>query len=383
MVPLTDRRYPAWETHDAPHCAASFLVSHSDETVRAADLLRARLRRVLRDRDGTSYDVAVAAEALDGQTMHVVLTVDGVPARVVASLEEVIGSLAADGPTDHELEYHRALYLRSLDDPARGPVDLERVARAALCGWPAPTTGHDRFPLCDDSAQAVAAAVRAAAANALLVVPRGVPVPVSLASPMERPASSPVRGRTFRPSCPMPSSPPVRLIVSSAGATWTSGPEQVTVKTDDIAAALVWSDGTRQLISRQGATILIDPRAWVGPSSELRGLYEATPRDLVVPMGDRSRPQPPRRSLIAFDGRTSLLVLGAAVLWLLTVIMWTGVLSNASDTNHNVLGPLMFTGLSVVVTLSLRDRLAMIISSRRKGFGGPDLRTTDPPSHPG
>lgn len=53
------------------------------------------------------------------------------------------------------------------------------------------------------------------------------------------------------------------------------------------------------------------------------------------------------------------------MLWLLTAIMWAGVLSGRPDANTNPIGPLLFTGFAVVVTLSLRERLLMLWASRR------------------
>ncbi len=58
------------------------------------------------------------------------------------------------------------------------------------------------------------------------------------------------------------------------------------------------------------------------------------------------------------------MVFGGAALWLLAVIMWAGVFSDAPDANPNPIGPLLYTGLAIVVTLSLRERLIRLWASR-------------------
>ncbi len=47
----------------------------------------------------------------------------------------------------------------------------------------------------------------------------------------------------------------------------------------------------------------------------------------------------------------------------------TGVFSSAPDANSNPIRPLIYTGLSIVVTLALRDRVRILWASRRRPAG--------------
>jgi len=80
---------------------------------------------------------------------------------------------------------------------------------------------------------------------------------------------------------------------------------------------------------------------------------------------DVSEPRP-NGNWLAFSGRTSLLLLACAGLWLFAAIMWASVFSGDPDANHNPIAPLLYTGFAFVVTLSLRDRLRMFWVSRRR-----------------
>ena len=367
VEPQPGRLQPtSWLTHHQGVTAVSYLAPRTADTVRAATILQSRLRALLRGREGLSYDIGLDVEPLDAATAHVLLTADGTSPEIVGIVEEAIGAIVDDGPTEEELVHQQAAYLRAIEDDASLPSRLAAAAHERLCGWPGPADLAARFALNDDSAARVAEAVEAAAAGALILVPPGVTVPRSFAVPVADPPARRVEGRTFTLLHPDHSLPPRRLIVGASGVTDINGAERTTVAVDEVTAALIWPDGTRALIGRDGATVSFDPADWSGPRAALRSLDAALPTSVAVPMAAVMRTSRSKGSTFASSARTSLLVFGGLVLWLFTVIMWGGVFSSAPDANNNPIGPLIYTGLSLVVTLSLRDRLNMLWSSRRR-----------------
>ncbi|HUR23884.1 MAG TPA: hypothetical protein VMZ73_08450 [Acidimicrobiales bacterium] len=357
-----------WLTHQQRVTAISYLAPRTDDTLRAATILQSRLRALLRGREGLSYDIGLSVDPLDVATAHVLLTADGTSPDIVGIIEEAIGELVDDGPTEEELIHQQAAYLRAAEDDASLPSRLGGLAHERLCGWPTrdvPT----RFDLDDDTAPQVIESIEAAVAGALVLVPPGVAVPSSFAVPAPEPRARTLEGRTFKLLHPDYGGPQHRLVIGAAGVTDINGAQRVTVAVEDVTAALLWPDGSRALIASDGTMVSFDPALWSGPRSALRSLDTALPTEVSVPMAAILRAPRPKGSFVASTARTSLLVFGGLVLWLFTIIMWAGVFSGAPDANNNPIGPLIYTGLSVVVTLSLRDRVRILWTSRRPPAG--------------
>lgn len=290
LAPLP-RRLPAWTTHARPVTAASLLLPRGAASVVAAAVLQARLRHTVRDVDGSSYDVALALDDLDGATTHVLVTVDGPSASVVEALAAVTEALAADGPAAEELDHERALAVRRRADPMASPGRLAAAAGAALCGWPAGYPG-------DVSAAAVAAALAEGLASALYLVPVGTPVPSLLGSPLAALPVDPVAGRAHRPAG-AGRGDPRRLVVSAEGVSERDGERTMTVRTAEASAVLAWRNGARLLVGHDATALAVDPSQWRGASAAMAALDAALPDRLVVGMGER----PPWSRPVATSGR--------------------------------------------------------------------------------
>ena len=282
-IPLPTRSWPAWVGHREALTAATYLTPRTDEAAAAMAILQARLRSVLRDRDGACYEVALHVEALDAFTGHVAITADGPPGAVLDALDRVTDDVATAGPTAAEIDRQLALARRRLNDPTAVPGFLTALANARLCGWDLPEPDEALLRLEGLAPVDFAALVTKAAETALYLVPLGTPVPASMARPIPRIDAEAVVGRALHPTRRRHADE--ALVVGPAGISEVSGAGCTTVRADQATAALSWANGARMLIGPDGSSVRVDPHDWKDSAKAVALLDRALPPAVVVPMG--------------------------------------------------------------------------------------------------
>jgi zinc protease len=133
--------------------------------------------------------------------------------------------------------------------------------------------------------------------------------------------------------------------------------EYRTVRRDEVVGMLVYPDGGREVVARDGWSIRVEPTLWNGGAEASHGVDVMVPPDLHIPMMARDRdrvPQPlgfwPKWRLALQRHRTP--VLGAVLL----LLIWVAVLAVATMVTGRVPVGGVIGGLLVGVWSYRRQR---------------------------
>jgi hypothetical protein len=305
---------PAWFTPQARGVGVSMLASRGPALSAALRIAQRRLQKRLRNEMAVVYHVDVAAQLLDGESVHVAVVCDPLgdnAHEARAAVEAELCVLAEAGPTEEDMDIDR----RAGDRAALRPDTLALSL--------ADTFGHDELLGVTDrsaevalrearevTAESVAAAIHAALGSALWAAPGSSPPrnarPVAAWSPAA------LDGRTLAPA-PDLGIPGARLIMSDAGiSTLTPQGNAVTVRYDGCAAVLAWGDGARTMYGDDGFILHVKPWEWADGKVASEVIDQHTDAHTLVVMGPGSGPPaPPETPRPAINPRTRRLVIGA------------------------------------------------------------------------
>jgi len=268
--------------------AFSLLARRSSAFAAVVSILEHRVQQRIRYELGLSYAPAAEFMPLTDELVHVVVAIDTMEAnssRVVEETLAVLDTLAAEGPTEQELDDERRFADRTMSDPTAIPSQLFYASAQHLLGaefvQPAELARIRKELTRDEIASALAEAL----ATLLVIAPPETARPARLA---EYPLSStaalggrvyPSRGLGRRTSR-LP-----QLVVGDEGVTIRiSETRQVTARFDDCVLALRYPDASRTLLTSDGFFVDVEPSVWRKGREAVRAIDAALPPGLIVRM---------------------------------------------------------------------------------------------------
>jgi hypothetical protein len=251
------------------------------------EVLDARVRKRLRHVESLAYDAHVHLQAGVITAFADALTENA--AQAAASLVAVARELARGGHRPDELE----MMLSSMHAVRQEPgAALESLIDAAFfeVGAVSSTVSWHDFDREAMSLTAVDVALAAeeALSTALLAIPEGVPCEIEDFTPLPFGNGLAFEGNRLAGA---PGSGHDSVIdYSDQGISISrAGFEKDGMGWQDIAAALWWKDGTRDLLALDGSAHRFSPSKWEQPEALLEAIRVHVPPDRWVPMDDPTR----------------------------------------------------------------------------------------------
>lgn len=271
-----ERGGPTWSADAAPSPGLGLRAPAQDTvSAMAVAILHERLTDVARHEHGISYHVETDLVEVDVDSVEWVVHLDARPGqdqRAAELLWEQACGLAADGPTQDELEHERSAPLEIWEDPRAIVIDLENAARAELFGVALRSRPQIAAARAAVTPSDVATALRVALASAVLVVPEDVTP--ALTAPDGRPVPEGgcprsrvvPAGRVYRPSLLARGlsrqARTARLVQLADGFALVDPDGDVhTVLFDDVVGVEV-SDCGRVLFGRNGCVVPVSDDLW-------------------------------------------------------------------------------------------------------------------------
>ena len=268
--------------------AFSLLARRSSAFAAAVNILEHRVQERIRYELGLSYSPAAEFMPLTDELVHTVVAIDTMAAnsdRVIEETLTVLETLAADGPTEEELDDERRFADRSLTDPTEIPGHLFYAAAQHLLGaelvQPAELVRQRK----ELGREEIAAALAEALETLLVIAPPATARPYRLAEyPLT--TAAPINGRVFpsrgfgvrRSRLP-------QLVVGDEGVTIrTADASRITARFDECVVALRYPDTSRTLLTSDGFFVGVDPAMWRNGRDAVRAIDAALPPDLTIRM---------------------------------------------------------------------------------------------------
>jgi zinc protease len=269
--------------------AFSFEAERSVALRTGLSILGHRIQDRLRFELGLSYDVGGAYSPLTADRAHVTLVCDATEQnspRVAAEMLGVLDALAAEGPSDEELEHELAEHRANDADPAALPSHLDYLASQYLFGEASPETMSFLAEQEQLTAADVTAAVESARSSMIAIAPETVESLPGLDDYPINSSGTIAAGRRFRtPGLRLRrSATEPELVVGAEGVMMTYGPSRITVPFDRCTLAMRYPDGSRTLISDDGFFARLSPSDWKDGKEAVAAVDAAIPADLVVEM---------------------------------------------------------------------------------------------------
>ena len=308
---------PAWESDlQGMHAAASALVPRVTAVPLFLTLAGERLRERLRTSMAVSYAPTVVYDALTGDTAHLAFVSDSDREHRVELAGGFLDVLEGLGDvSEAQLEPTRATMMRSLEDqeampPEAGAVEaIQRAAQNWLLGREQESMEETLRACASASASDVARVGRAFLLDALVVLPGEAEPRPWMGSPLRLFTAPPVSGTEVRHmDHPVNGS---RLRYGNEGVTVVENGTAWTVRFDGLAAAFHHGDGGLVLVSRDGASLSLEPTLWRGGEQVCREVRRVIPRGLLVrrparPASELPRPVTTRlQRAVAWFGRSA------------------------------------------------------------------------------
>jgi hypothetical protein len=316
-----------------------------------------------------SYQVAVSYLRLNAQTDHVTLWADALPesaAQVRDGVLAVVDELIANGPTDEEIRTEVELIQKTMDQPDRTRVQGELAHE--LLGAANPPLEDMLIELRQSSPAELAKELEGAIQTGLMIVPEGLAVSNRFhAIPQWSEERLAGQTHTLRGSA---SGRPTRLIVAPAGITMVIDATRfVTIRYDQCAALLTWTDGSRTLMASDGSRIQIRPADWSQGEAAVQEIDRQIPKDRVVPFGDRPKPDP---AALVKPESTSVkivhLILGGFVaMYLILMLSSLRWVVTGNEVRDNAGAAIVYGFLAIVFALPLyRPYIREFLANRRR-----------------
>jgi zinc protease len=337
------------------------------ETAAVVAALEERLVTELRRGAAVSYAPQVRTEPLDGEWTHVVATADAT--RDAAEAAEIfvstVDELAASGPTGEEIARLASRRRRAATDSRAQAAEAWRAGEDTLSGRAFVPLEQLLDNLAVVSPSRAGEVFRDRAARGLFALPPSASGLFEEAAQFRRERKTPVKGATCRPLSLPGAKTDRRLVLGPEGVTLLDGGNAVTVRVSELVADLRWDGGSRELVDCDGNFVRFDPRRWRSAAKHLSALDSVVADSLVVPMGAEPHRPPCWRQLVRYRGSMSALIGGAVVMWFLTAAIWAGTLNPKPGESGNLMGPLFFTFLSLVMAGALAEKMGLVARWRR------------------
>ena len=268
--------------------AFSLLARRSLAFSAALSILEHRVLERVRFELGLTYAPEAMFMPLTNDHVHAVVGVDTLMAnseRVVEETLLVLETLAADGPSDEELDDERRFAARALADPTAILGQLRYTTGQHLLGAEFVQPVEIEQLRAELTRSEIADALAEALGSLLVIAPPGTAQPARLSRyPLE--STEVLEGKQYRPSgTRLRRSGGARLVLGTEGVLIQPEPDRhVAARFDRCAAALRYPDGSRTLLTSDGFFLAIDPSAWRNGDEVVRAIDAAIPDELVVRM---------------------------------------------------------------------------------------------------
>ncbi|WP_052720929.1 M16 family metallopeptidase [Actinoplanes rectilineatus] len=260
-------------------------------------LLGRRLTRELRHEAGLSASVTTAYEPRADGRVLVTATADAVPEQSGALLGGFVDVLAAirwNNPDQAELSTVVSLWCDGTLRAEQRGARLAHQAFRVLTGHPVERAGDLLAAARELTVADVAAVATTAYEAGLLMVPPGTTGEWASYAAAPTTSFAAVHGRDL----PIAGAEGRRLVAGSEGISLVDGADTATVRYADCVALLVWPDGGRRLVGRDGITVPVEPTLLGRPAALLAEIDAAVPAGVRIDLPARDPgtvPQPPPR----------------------------------------------------------------------------------------
>ena len=304
---------------DRPHAVAlSSTLPRSSVATTLVRVLQRALQHDLRHRAGVGYSAWSAYELVDADHAMVAAGIDVLPEAVPTAVADTLTTLRRlrdRGPDETEVRDDIEQFVRHLESAHTAEWAPFRAARDLLLDRPV------------RSAAELAAEARAVTPDDLRIAAgrlwSDLLVSADPASPADpqltwlrpQPDRRVIEGRTFRPA----GAPVVEgeLTVGERGTRLAGAENVMTAGYDELAALVMFPDGGRRLIRRDGYQLVVEPGLWRNGGAAVALIDQAVAPGIRVPMPERPAEEVPRNTVTA--GQRLKHALGRA--WLLPVLV--------------------------------------------------------------
>jgi zinc protease len=287
------------------------------------DIMQRRLTRVLRHELGVSYMVLGTSDPCDAEVSHGWLFADALPDQVSLAAHSAlttIEDLADSGCKPEEIEEYTRRYRDLHGSPAGVIARLNQSAENVLDARPSYSQDEAVRQITCISPRTVGDTARAWYSRAIVATPQFLPAVQGRMPRLPVSSTHAVPGRRHSGS-----RPGQVLTVGDEGVTLARhAGQQVTVRYQDIAAALCWTDHKLALVGRDGFVIQLDPAEWPAGQALVTSIAGRVEPGLMVDMagpGPAARAPSPAPAPAARPARTPRTVGGwVAAIW--SVTLW-------------------------------------------------------------
>lgn len=289
---LPDARPCGEVTPAAYEISSGIVVSGVVQRTVAATVLPAVLRellmRELREREGGAYAPWAHYEAVDGERALVLAGSDANRALLGSLADRTLAQLTqvTVGSFDHSLVTDTLERMKqAFEDPYQIPGLAYRAAMDHLRGLPVQHLDEVLAELAQVSVDDVIEEARSVKATLLVGIDgsatwrQAIPV-LGMPTSAARLGGQAYRSRNF---------PAYRgkLVVGPTGVQVGAGQAFREVTTDDVAGLLLYPDGGREVVSKDGWRICVEPTLWVKGRQATQTLDAMVPAHLHIPMPHR------------------------------------------------------------------------------------------------
>ena len=280
-----DLPWPGW-TEGPDGVAVAFEATFSTALMAGLRIALDRATDEIRHGRGHAYELDFVGRSIDPSTerSHVTFWADAAPrqaADVANALLEVLGALAADGPTADELTHDRDGMLAAHEDPRAVEGAVMSRAASHLAGREHLTEEQELVEHRELTPAAVAAALAPVATSALVLLPDGVAFDRPGFTYLPASAIPALHGRRLRRRLGSGAPRGAELVLADEGLTLSlrKGPttSSMTVRWDDVVGVGT-DDGMLVVQGGDGGAILVRAGDWRGGEAAV-----AAVREHVVP----------------------------------------------------------------------------------------------------
>jgi zinc protease len=285
ITPIPGIPFPTHLRWDGPAATLGFTAPRSAAVNMGANIAHRRARQRLRFDEGLVYDVELDYEPIHPSTSHIMLGAECPDERIGQVVERLLGiarELAADGPTQQELDQEIDATMRQYEDRDGRIAFLVMTALDTLWGGRVRTVEESYEERRRVEPGAAAAAMRDGL-ETLLVMANCDPVPGLAPYPSWSPTR--VDGREHAPAgFFLPGRRPKdRLISGPAGVTVAVSPtDWLTVRFDECVAVIHETPSVRILLGRDGNRVAVAGEAWKDGPAVIEEIDKAVPAELVA-----------------------------------------------------------------------------------------------------
>lgn len=279
--PLERLTFPAFSDNGAGEVGVAMLAPRSAATPIGLSIVSERLEDSLRMRDGVAYDVHTRYEPIGVDTAHIAIGAECHDRDVDRVAEEIMGvieALAADGPTQQELDSARRRMLRARDEDRNFfRVELDQAVFNELLG-DGRTIDSQLAELDALDVTAVQELFAKSAGSLLMVAPGGTKSPRSYLLELERPPVE-ITGRRFKAKSLVQLD---EVLIGDEGVSMRDGDGLTSIPAHEIALVTRSGNGVLTITGLDGSGLVFDPKD-IRESSEAVEIIERLAGGAIIP----------------------------------------------------------------------------------------------------